>query len=397
MRIVHVLTRFLRAGTEENTAITCNGQAEAGHEVWVVYGREYDDRALRLLHPAVKQVRIDAIVHEPHLINDVVALLGLCKLFREVKADLVHTHQSKAGALGRLAAKLAGTPHVVHGVHILPFMNTTPAEALIYRTIEKLLGPWTDAFVHVTPALRSECIAAKIGREDQHFVVPSGMDVSAFKKATLPKDAHALLSPLPGFTRRPSIILLVSALEARKRHVPFLSVFKAVVDREPNTKLLLAGVGSEADAIQRSAAQLGLSHNVVLLGLRDDVDQLIKLADIGVLASEREGLARSVIQYALGGLPIVAPQLPGIDRVVREGQNGLLCPIDDLSSMEEPLCALLSDELLRRRMSRASTKIDLSDWAAERMVERIDEVYRQIGAAIQLGPRTAPAVAVGSM
>lgn len=380
MRIVHVLTRFLRAGSEENTALTCNAQAAAGDAVWVVYGRECDPVALALLDPRVRQICVPSLVAQAHAVLDVTALVALTRLFRELEADVVHTHQSKAGAIGRLAARLAGVRHIVHGVHILPFMSLKGLEAATYRWIEKLAGGFTDAFIHVSPVLHDACLDAGVGRADRHFVAPSGMDIAAFRQAGMPEDAEALSAPLPGRDARPMLVLMVASLERRKRHAPFLDVFRTVVDRNPDVRLLLAGAGEEDAALRERVEALDLGHHVRLLGLRSDVPALIRLADVGVLASAHEGLPRSVIQYALGGLPIVAPALPGVDAIVQDGRNGFVAPLDDLGGMVEPLVRLLTDGRLRQRMSAASAALDLSDWAGERMCARIETVYQLIGA-----------------
>jgi glycosyltransferase involved in cell wall biosynthesis len=380
MRIIHVLTRFLRAGAEENTALTCNAQAAAGHDVWVVHGRDHDPRAFALLDPRVRRVCVRSLVAPPHPVNDLAALVALTGLCRRLGPDVVHTHQSKAGAIGRLAARLARAPRIVHGVHIVPFMDVGPAEAALYRVIEKTVGRFTDAFIHVAPALKAACLEAGIGRPDRHFVAPSGMDVTAFRRDELPDDAADLRRPITGREATPLLVLMVASLERRKRHAEFLEAFRRVVEATPDVRLLLAGAGEEETAIRAQVAALGLDDHVCVLGLRDDVPCLIRLADVGVLASAHEGLPRSVIQYVLGGLPVVTTELPGVGAIVRHGVNGYLTSTGDVAEMAEPLIRLLGDAALRRRMAQASADIDLGDWAAERMCERIDEVYRLIGA-----------------
>ena len=386
LNIVHVLTRFERAGTEENTAITCNGQVQAGHKVTLIYGRDFSLEALTLLDPAVTRLMAPSMVREIRPIEDVRAVVELMHHFRVLKADVVHTHQSKAGLTGRLAAALSGVRRIVHGVHILPFVNVSRLERAVYIALEKLVAPFTHAFIHVTPALREESLAVGLGSADQHFVVPSGMDLRAFRTATPPDDAVHLTRPVRPEGPPARLILVVSSLEPRKRQREFLQVLRGVVDSHRDVRVIFAGQGPDREAILAEAERLGLADNIELLGSRTDVPSLIALADICVLASEREGLPRAVIQYAVGGRPIVAAALPDIGRVVQEGVNGFLSPTDDLSPMTGRLTRLLEDDDLRRRMGEASANMDFSDWEGALMCDRISEVYDWVANARVRGP-----------
>lgn len=375
MHIVHCITRFDRAGTEENTALCCNCQVARGQRVTLVHGGSFTPSAYSMLDPRVARVMIKPMTREIAPLKDVRALLALVRSFRSLKPDLVHSHQSKAGILARIAARIAGVPRIVHGVHILPFMNVSRLEHWLYRTIERAIAPITHAFIHVTPALKSNSLAAGIGEAEKHFVVPSGIPLDAVLNASLPADNAYLRRPVSPGAPAPLLVLLVSALEPRKRPLPFLEIFPRVVDAVPDVRLLIAGEGPERAGLEAAVARLGLIDHCELLGSRDDVPALIVASDICVLCSEREGLSRALIQYAVGGRPIVAPALPDIERVVRNGENGFLTPIDDLAPMADALITLLRDAPLRAKMAAASKAIDLSDWAEGLMCERIERVY----------------------
>src|SRR6266850_8198053 len=139
MRVCHITTRFIRGGACENTAYSCNGQVDAGHEVHLIAGRGSEPEQFELLRPEVHVWRASMMVWELSPYMDIAGLLQLVSMLRKIRPDVVHTHQSKAGILGRVAAYLTRTPFTVHTVHILPFVNVTPIQAFFYRTLERLV------------------------------------------------------------------------------------------------------------------------------------------------------------------------------------------------------------------------------------------------------------------
>ncbi len=174
------------------------------------------------------------------------------------------------------------------------------------------------------------------------------------------------------------LVVMVAALEPRKRVGPFLDAFAQVVAMEPHAVLAVLGEGPEQDAVCRRAAQLGLSNHVALLGFRADVERWIARADVCVLASEREGLPRVIVQYVLAARPCVVTALPGIDGLVQDGRNGFLVPVATLDRMATPIARLLADRPLATAMTEAARRIDLSPWSTGHMVDRLEDVYRSV-------------------
>jgi glycosyltransferase involved in cell wall biosynthesis len=268
-------------------------------------------------------------------------------------------------------------PAVIHGVHILPFLNVGRAESVAYLGAERLVAPFTDLFVNVSEAMRDIGIANRVGRSDHHVVVPSGMDVERFRRATPVDDAvlAAAFGAPPGDSRRMKVVLIVAALEPRKRIAEFLDVFDRIARTEPWARLVVLGEGADRTRIHKRASALGLGDQVALVGFREDVERWIARADVCVFASAREGLPRAVVQYALGGRPVVTTALPGIEAVVRNGETGYLVDIDKLEDMGQPILRLLHDAALSASMSAATRRMDLSRWSIEHMVEALDELY----------------------
>jgi glycosyltransferase involved in cell wall biosynthesis len=369
LRIVHVITRFVNGGADENTLLTCNHQAEAGHEVWLVYGRDWTERMRGQLDPRVRAVELPSLVREVSPVKDIAALAGLARLYRRVRPDIVHTHTSKAGIVGRLAA-LAWLPaRGVHGVHILPFTSEPFLKRIVYVLLEKLVALRTHAFIDVSEGMRDLCLEYRLGTNDNHFVIRSGMDVAKFRKAT-PADDIAALSGGEAV-----VLGYVAVLERRKRHREMLEALVPVLKAQSHVSLVLAGDGPERHVIEAIIHENGLQDRVRVLGFREDVERVVAGCDICVFASQREGLPRSVVQYVIAGKPVVASALPGIERVIRDGENGFVVAGDRLEGLAEGVEMLMRDTGLRASFAAASAATDLSEWDARTMTDQIGSVY----------------------
>jgi len=377
MRICHIATRFIRGGADENTAHCCNGQVKAGHDVHLIIGREANPKQLETLMPEIRVWRAQALIREIAPLSDVCGLVQLVSLIRDIKPDIVHTHLSKAGILGRIAAYISRVPIIVHTVHILPFINVGWSQGLFYRILERIAALVTDAFISVGNEMRDECLRFGIGHRRHHSVIPSGMDLGRFA-ADLRKEVrwsdvfgkHGLA------TSNPQFLLIVSRLEARKRQVEFLSVFAEIAREFPDIVLVIAGEGPDYARITTRAIELALTDRVIMAGYREDIERLMAVADVGVLTSIREGLPRVLVQYAMMGLPIVATDIPGAREIVTPGINGFLVPPNDLMAMRGPLRQLLREPETCRKFAVAQGRLDLSGWSIEGMNKQIEQVYR---------------------
>jgi glycosyltransferase involved in cell wall biosynthesis len=383
LRIAHVITRLLNGGADENTVLSCNHAAREGHEVTLVHGADTHVEILAKVDPRVRVVALPSLVQPVRPGSDVRALRELVRLFRRLRPFVVHTHTSKAGILGRIAARIVGTPVIVHGVHIVPFWNVGRPEALAYKGMERVVAQTTDAFIDVSSGVCELCLEAGVGRTEQHHVIPSGFELRRFRSAHPPEDWRDLLALRPD-QAQPPVLVVVAAFEPRKRHLELLDEFPRIVERSPDVRLVLAGDGRLRPEIERRIETLGLGPNVVLTGFHPRPEQLIALADLCVLPSMREGLPRVIMQYLAGGKPVIASDLPGLDDVVTDEVNGIIAPSDDLSALADAVIGLLEDEGRRARLTRGAEAADLSEWDADRMGERVEAVYRDIIAVQRL-------------
>lgn len=374
MVIAHVITRLLRAGSEENTIYTCLSQARAGHRVILIHGNEWNAEQVARCRPHIEVIELEQFVHAIHVGKDIRATQALTALFRELQPTIVHTHQSKAGILGRIAARLAQVPVIVHGVHIVPFASAGTVQKLTYLAAERAVAGYTDAYINVSEGTRQTYIENAVGRPEQHFIAHSGFDLHSFRTAAPPENWRELCG-LTAADAKPPIVLMLAALEERKRHVPFLEAFARITQRVPTVKLLLAGEGPQRAAIVDAIARLGLADCVKLLGFHAHPEQLIALADLTVLTSMREGLPRVLVQSLAGGKPVVTTHLPGIDDLIADGVNGLITPADDLAATADAIAAVLLSPERLRKMQQYAAKTDVSSWDIEAMCATLSGIY----------------------
>lgn len=380
MKIAHIITRLIRGGADENTLLSCNAQAAEGHEVHLIYGNTVSEDMIKRLHGSVISHQVKSLRRPVSPLSDAQATVAMARLFRRIRPDIVHTHTSKAGFVGRLAAKLAGAQAIVHGVHILPFLNVGRMERLVYLFAERTMAKFTDAFVNVSAGMRDLCLQHHIGDADSHYIVPSGMDIHAFLNAE-PLDDIALSTVVPdAATGRVRIVLMVAALEARKRIVEFLDVFSRIVQTEPDVKLVILGEGIDRSRIEQAINEKGLAGAVFLAGFRTDVERWIARSHVCVLSSEREGLPRAVVQYAAGACPCVVTNLPGVDVVVKHGITGYLVDCDKVDEMASPIIRILGDTALAESMRKRSRELNLLPWSVQNMTDQLDYIYKKVAA-----------------
>lgn len=374
LRIVHVVTRLLRAGSEENVISTCLGQAALGHEVTLVYGQDHDPGYHAEIGDVIRLECVGSMVHPIDPVADFRAVGEMARLFRALKPDIVHTHQSKAGVIGRIAARRAGVPHVVHGVHIAPFLNVGRLKRAFYLVVERLMARYTHAFISVSRGMQDAYLDAGIGAPEDHHVVYSGMPLDAFIGAAPPENWRALAG-VEAIAPKPPILLMLAALEPRKRHRELIAVLGDVVERFPEVRLLCGGEGPARAEVEAAIAEAGLEKNVRLLGFYPEPGRLVALADVCLLTSMREGLPRVVVQYTAGGKPAIVTRVPGIEEIVEDGVSGLITDPEHLADTARAILDVLSDDDLCARLSAGAAARDVGAWRPEALVEGTQAVY----------------------
>lgn len=371
MKIVHVITRLLRAGAEENTLATCKYQLDNGHDVYVLHGEEFDQSLIDEQPPGLKIVAVPEMIHPVSPVDDFKAVLALKKHYQAINPDVIHTHHSKAGVLGRLAASMKNST-VVHTVHIAPFVNVSVVPRTIYIVAEKIAARKCDAIISVSSGMREAYRTHSIGTSAQHFVVHSGMQLEKFVQS---EDVSANRNELLAKTNSKFIVLMLAAFEPRKRQENFLQKAAPMLKRNPHIGIVFCGEGARRTAAEELATELGLGSQIQFLGFQPNPESFIKSADLCILTSEREGLPRVLVQYTAAGKPTVVTKLLGIEEIVKDGVSGIVMDENDLAGVATKIEQLSQEPERLARLAEGAKAIDVSSWSLEKMGEEIQVVY----------------------
>jgi glycosyltransferase involved in cell wall biosynthesis len=297
---------------------------------------------------------------------------------RQGRFHIVHTHSSKAGVLGRIAAWLARTPIVVHSLHSLVFHDYQPW--IVNRSwwlAKKICAPLTDHFISVSGIISQKAIAAGIAPAERFTTIYSGMELDWFLRANL--DGAAIRQEF-GIPADALVVGKIARLFPLKGHDQLLDAAPAIVRRHPKVRFFLIGDGVLQEHLRERARKDGILDNFVFAGLipRERIPEMISAMDVLVHTSLREGLARALPQALAMGKPCVSFDIDGAPEVVIPDETGFLIKPGDAAGLANALTRLLDDPALRHRMGEAGRRRVDPDFRAETMVQRIAEVYEML-------------------
>lgn len=379
MRIMHVSTRLILGGSQENTLLSCAGQADDGHAVALVYGPIYGpegsllDRARS--HGGIETIETPNLVRELAPLRDRRCLGDLRRLIRDWKPDVVHTHSSKAGILGRAAAWRERVPCVIHTIHGLPFHPWEKRwRNAIYIASERWAARRCHVIACVAAAMRDQALAAGIGRPEQYEIVWSGMETERFLEE--PATREEVRAEL-GLAPNDFVVGTVARLAELKGHDDLIDALGEAMRDDPALKMLWVGDGWWRDRLLGRLRELGLEGRVVTTGLvpPESIPRLHRAMDLLVHPSYREGLPRAVTQGLLSGLPVVAYDVDGAREVCIEGETGRLVAAGDVPGLRSAILELRGDPARRAVLGAAGRALAAERFGWRRMVEHLEQIY----------------------
>ncbi len=386
MKIIHVITRLVVGGAQENTVATVLGLREkSGVEVKLISGPTTGPEGSLETEfknsPQLLEI-VPELVRPIHPLKDFVALQKLERIFREQKPGIVHTHSGKAGILGRLAAKRAGVPIIIHTIHGPSFGNFQNGLGnFIFKTAEKKAARATDHFIVVADAMKQQYLAAGIGRPEQYSKIFSGFPLGPFLGA---KNNFELRKKL-GLAPDDFVVGKIARLFKLKGHDDLFAVAPGLVRQNPKIKFLLVGDGEWRVRFQNLAKSLGLEKHFIFTGLvpPNEVPKYVGIMDALVHLSLREGLPRALPQALAAGKPVVAYDCDGAREVCIENETGLLVQPGQHSHLAFRIFRLSEDKMLRERLGKHGQQYVRENFAVEKMVDAIYHLYLKLAAQME--------------
>lgn len=381
LRIMHVSTRLIIGGSQENTVLSCEGQADLGHAASLVYGPIYGPEGSMLArvraHGGIEAIETPRLVRQVAPIKDMQCLRDLRRLIRSWKPHVVHTHSSKAGILGRSAAWKERVPCVVHTIHGLAFHPYgSPWRNAMYVAAERHAARRCHRIVVVADAMREQSLAKGIGTREQYVTVYSGMEVDRFLD---PGCTRAEVRRELGLGDDDFVAGTVSRLAELKGHDDLLDALERELRDRPRLKLLWVGDGWWRDRLMKRVHDMGLEGRVVTTGLvpPEAIPRHLVAMDLLVHPSYREGLPRTVVQALLCGVPAIAYDVDGAAEVCLDGETGRLVPPGDLGRLREAVVWMMDHPNERRKMGRCGRSLCEKRFDAAVMVDRLEALYAE--------------------
>ena len=394
--VVHIITKLELGGAQQNTLFTVSHLNPERYEPVLISGTE------GLLVEEAKQLNrvrfflIPELVREISPFKDMMAFLKIAGVLRAIKQHVqsnagnaqndivVHTHSSKAGILGRWAARLTGIRHIVHTVHGFSFHAfQPPLVRAFYIFLERLTTSITRAFILVSRANMEEGLQERIFTTDKAVLIRSGIDISEYQSVQC--DRMAVRASL-GITNGGPVVAMVACFKPQKAPLDFVKTARLVIDEHERVEFLLVGDGVLRSNIKELAEQLKISDKVHLAGWRKDVPEIMNSIEILVLTSLWEGLPRVLPQAMAAGVPVVASDVNGSREAIHDGVNGFVIEPHDIQGMARKILYLLKHPDVARSMGKKGTEM-VREFDIWKMLKQQELLYSSLTGSKCTGDR----------
>lgn len=377
-KVTHVITMLELGGAQGNTLFTVEHLSREKFDVGLISGPG------GIQDPKAKQIKNLDLRFVPSLVRpvrpwkDLACYFDLKRLFKEKKPDIVHTHSSKAGILGRLAARSAGVPIIIHSIHGFGF---NPYQKFYVRWLfvflEKIIAPFTTTLIAVAQSNIDEGIKLGIGEREQYVLIRSGVDIQKIRERANQAGREALRREL-GIEFHQKMILSIGPFKFQKDPVAFVEIAAHVRKQIPEAVFVWSGDGELRPQVEKRMEELGIKGGVKILGWRRDIPELLAACDIFVLTSLWEGLPRSGVEALIAGKPVVAFAVDGVPEIIQEGKNGFILKPGDKEGFARRLIETLKDGALAERLAQAAAQSIDASFDIHGMVRSQEALYDKL-------------------
>jgi len=376
IKVLHIHTLPIVSGSGINTFLSMRGIDRKLYEVELACGP--GGRLIDLVQEHGMTVRpFKNLVQPLHPLKDTLALMNLIFFLKKNPYHIVHTHNSKAGFLGRLAAKLAGVPVIIHTVHGFAFHDQEPpSRQILFRNLERLASHCCHKMIFISQPLVDWAIRERIASEEKIVKIYSGIELDLFRPVS--KDRRNKIRKKWNLKQNAPVIGIVSKLWEGKGHVVLIEAFKALRKEIEDAVLVIVGEGLLYDKLVGVVNGNGLRDSVLFTGFQMDVSEIIATFDVAVLPSFFEGMGRVLLEAMAMGKPVVASRVGGIPDLVEDGVNGLLVRPGNVKELADALKIMLNGKKLAEKMGNEGRERVKEQFSADAMVRSIEKVYREV-------------------
>ncbi len=384
MKIVHIITRLILGGAQENTLITCKLLAERGHNVTLITGPALGpegDLYEQAENQKFKFIILDNLRRQINPLHDLPGYFQTKKLLSQIQPDIVHTHSAKAGILGRFAAynlkpKRPAIVHTIHGLAFHPYQSQWLNK--FYIAIEKSAAKRTDFFISVADAMTNQALAAGIGEKGQFVTAYSAIEEDDFLWSVTIEQKNKFRQKY-GISEDAIVLVTIARLFMLKGHKYIIESSKELSKRFENVIWLFVGDGNLAEHFKKQVQQLVLEDRIKFTGLLppSQIPLTIQSSDILVHCSLREGLARTLPQAMLCGKPAISFDIDGAREVVNENTGRLVEP-KNVEQLTAACAELIENKQLREKLGQQGRESVKEKFAPETMVNNIEAIYNKL-------------------
>jgi glycosyltransferase involved in cell wall biosynthesis len=373
-------------GSAQNTLLTCL-ELSRKYETVLVCGLSQESNMTDSEKEAVdrqiddtrangcKIVPIPSLVRRISPLNDIRAIYDLVRIIIAEKSDIVHTHTSKAGILGRLAAKIAKVPIIIHTPHGHVFSgHFGPILSGLFLWIERLFAPLTDMVVALSDGEIRDYKNFNIYSREKLIKIHSGVDIEKFRQVSVRafKKKRSL-----GLDQKSPVVGFIGWLLPIKGPMYLLKAMEDVWQDYGDAILVFAGKGDLDVVLRSEALKISANGRVKFFGWRNDIDEIMPLFDIFVLPSLNEGMGRVLVEAMAAGKPIVASNVGGIPDLVQDNINGLLVPPGDAKALAAGIRQLIDNPEKAKMMGLRGREL-CHQFSLEAMIGKIDNLYEDL-------------------
>lgn len=376
--VIHFITRLIVGGAQENTLHTATLLDPTRYSVQVISGAQTGSEG-SLIEEARQQgiyLRIHPeLVRQISPLKDLLALIKLYRLLRREPCQVLHTHSSKAGILGRLAGHLAGTPVIIHTVHGWSFHDyMSPWLRKTYILLERWMAHYTQALVTVSQKDIDKGLHAGIGYPEQYHLIRSAIPIEQFDASLF--DRNKVRQAL-GIPEQAVIIGFVGRFSPQKNPLDWVRIAERIGQHDNDVFFLMVGDGPLRDQVEAQLLQAGIRDRTVLTGLRRDIPALLASMDIFIHTSLWEGLPRAIAQAMCMGLPVLAYSADGVQEIIQNGENGYIFQPGDVDKLIEVCEHLIQHPELRKALGQRGHEHVIHEFDLQKMIVQISALYEQ--------------------